>query len=258
MPVVAECDDGWLNMSGTSRWTRRTSAGHRGGRWRRARAGRGWGGRGRDRDGVLRAQGRDRDGLALRPSGGPSTDDRASTARRHPVTTGIRSVSWRSPTSAGSADSRSMASVSVRRCRPKAGSGGRPTVASAAAASSSSRPMPRSIGSASSNGWPAGRARARPDGLDGGSRLGRHLPRVLDRGPRSSVAAGSPLRRFEVVDDEYLDPLFGAVVDATEAAIVDALFQADTVDRTGRPHGPGPAGRARRSTMLRAAGRLSG
>ena len=33
----------------------------------------------------------------------------------------------------------------------------------------------------------------------------------------------------QLVDDEYLDPLFGAVVDATEAAVIDSLFRADTV-----------------------------
>jgi D-aminopeptidase len=34
----------------------------------------------------------------------------------------------------------------------------------------------------------------------------------------------------QLVNDEYLDPFFGAVVDATEAAVIDSLFRADTVE----------------------------
>jgi D-aminopeptidase len=47
--------------------------------------------------------------------------------------------------------------------------------------------------------------------------------------PRGSADA---LWTVELVDDEYLDPFFGAVVDATEAAVLDSLFRADSV--TGR------------------------
>jgi D-aminopeptidase len=45
--------------------------------------------------------------------------------------------------------------------------------------------------------------------------------------PRSSSEA---LWSAELLDDEYLDPFFGAVVDATEAAVIDSLFRADTVE----------------------------
>jgi D-aminopeptidase len=45
--------------------------------------------------------------------------------------------------------------------------------------------------------------------------------------PRGSASA---LWNVELVDDEYLDPFFGAVVDTTEAAVIDSLFRADTVE----------------------------
>jgi D-aminopeptidase len=45
--------------------------------------------------------------------------------------------------------------------------------------------------------------------------------------PRNSSAA---LWSAELLDDEYIDPFFAAVVDATEAAVLDALFRADTVE----------------------------
>ena len=45
--------------------------------------------------------------------------------------------------------------------------------------------------------------------------------------PRGS---GRALLALETIDDEYLDPFFAAVVEATEAAVLDALFRADTVE----------------------------
>ena len=60
----------------------------------------------------------------------------------------------------------------------------------------------------------------------------------------------------EVVDDEYLDPFFGAVVDATEAAVIDSLFQADTVEGRDGHVVPGlPVERT--LELLAAAGRLT-
>jgi D-aminopeptidase len=71
--------------------------------------------------------------------------------------------------------------------------------------------------------------------------------------PRGSSGA---LWTTELVDDEYLDPLFGAVVDATEAAIIDSLFRADTVEGRDRHTVPGlPVERT--LAMLSAAGRLA-
>jgi D-aminopeptidase len=46
------------------------------------------------------------------------------------------------------------------------------------------------------------------------------------RVPRGSDA---PLLDVRYVNDEHLDPLFAAAVEATEAAVLDALFSADTV-----------------------------
>ncbi len=64
------------------------------------------------------------------------------------------------------------------------------------------------------------------------------------------------LWNVELVDDEYLDPFFGAVVDATEAAVVDSLFQADTVEGRDGHVVPGlPVERT--LELLAAAGRLA-
>ena len=105
MPVVAECDDGWLNASrrvqveaADVEAALADAAGPEARpRPRRRR-------RRRHRHGLLRAEGRHRDGLARRPrrsTGGPST---ASTER--PTTRAVHrptpSASWSSRTSAGS------------------------------------------------------------------------------------------------------------------------------------------------------------
>jgi D-aminopeptidase len=74
------------------------------------------------------------------------------------------------------------------------------------------------------------------------------------RVPRGSAGA---LWTAELLDDEYLDPFFGAVVDATEASILDALFRADTV--TGRSGHVAPGLPIERTiALLKAAGRISG
>jgi len=71
--------------------------------------------------------------------------------------------------------------------------------------------------------------------------------------PRGSAGA---LWTAELVDDEYLDPFFGAVVDATEAAVIDSLFRADTVQGRDGHTVPGlPVERT--LAMLSAAGRLA-
>jgi D-aminopeptidase len=71
--------------------------------------------------------------------------------------------------------------------------------------------------------------------------------------PRGSARA---LWTVELVDDEYLDPFFGAVVDATEAAVIDSLFRADTVEGRDGHVAPGlPVERTLQ--LLAAAGRLA-
>jgi len=71
--------------------------------------------------------------------------------------------------------------------------------------------------------------------------------------PRGSARA---LWTVELVDDEYLDPFFGAVVDATEAAVIDSLFRADTVEGRDGHVVPGlPVDRT--LGLLAAAGRLA-
>ena len=61
----------------------------------------------------------------------------------------------------------------------------------------------------------------------------------------------------EVIDDEFLDPFFGAVVEATEEAVLDALFRADTVvGRDGHVVRGLPVERT--LALLGAAGRLPG
>jgi D-aminopeptidase len=62
-------------------------------------------------------------------------------------------------------------------------------------------------------------------------------------------------RQVELIDDEYLDPFFAAVVEATEEAILDSLFRADTVaGRDGHVIQGLPVERT--LGLLRAAGRL--
>lgn len=71
--------------------------------------------------------------------------------------------------------------------------------------------------------------------------------------PRGSSGA---LWTVELIDDEYLDPFFGAVVDATEAAVIDSLFRADTVEGRDGHAVPGlPVERT--LELLAAAGRLA-
>jgi D-aminopeptidase len=70
--------------------------------------------------------------------------------------------------------------------------------------------------------------------------------------PRGSAGA---LWTVQLVDDEYLDPFFAAVVDATEAAVIDSLFRADTVEGRDGHVVPGlPVERT--LELLAAAGRL--
>ncbi len=70
--------------------------------------------------------------------------------------------------------------------------------------------------------------------------------------PRGSSGA---LWSAELVDDEFIDPFFGAVVDATEAAVIDSLFRADTVEGRDGHVVPGlPVERT--LSLLAAAGRL--
>ena len=52
---------------------------------------------------------------------------------------------------------------------------------------------------------------------------------AFSTGTRIPRGSHAPLRQVDLIDDEYLDPFFGAVVEATEEAVLDALFRADTV-----------------------------
>jgi D-aminopeptidase len=53
---------------------------------------------------------------------------------------------------------------------------------------------------------------------------------AFSTGVRIPRGSSGPLWSVELVDDEFIDPFFGAVVDATEAAVIDSLFRADTVE----------------------------
>ena len=80
---------------------------------------------------------------------------------------------------------------------------------------------------------------------------------AFSTGTRVVRSSGSTLRTVEAIDDEYLDPFFGAVVEATEAAVIDAMFRADTVQgRDGHIVEGLPVERT--LERLRAAGRLAG
>jgi D-aminopeptidase len=80
---------------------------------------------------------------------------------------------------------------------------------------------------------------------------------AFSTGARIPRGSNVPLRQVALIDDEYLDPFFGAVVEATEEAVVDALFRADTVaGRDGHVARGLPVERT--LGLLRAAGRLDG
>ncbi len=80
---------------------------------------------------------------------------------------------------------------------------------------------------------------------------------AFSTGARIERASRDALHAIESIDDEYLDPFFGAVVEATEEAVLDALFRADTV--TGRDGHVVEALPVERTLgLLRAAGRLAG
>ena len=185
MPVVAECDDSDLNrpLPGPGRRGRRPrgASTRRGGRRRaRSRLGRR---RRRDGDARVRAQGRHRQRLARRPA-----RSIAGRTTRSPTRRRSRSASWSWPTSGSSTrlDGRRRAGRRGRS-RPKAGrvaGRGRPRRSSAPARAAASSivatdaplfalPLQRLARRAG-----LGLART---GSVGASRVGRDLPRVLDR-----------------------------------------------------------------------------
>ncbi len=72
-----------------------------------------------------------------------------------------------------------------------------------------------------------------------------------------SRRGGGPLVATSHLHDEFIDPLFAAVVEATEEAVIDSLFVADTVvGRDGHRLAGLPI--ARTLELLAAAGRLTG
>jgi D-aminopeptidase len=79
---------------------------------------------------------------------------------------------------------------------------------------------------------------------------------AFSTGLRIPRAAEAPLLDVRYVNDEHLDPFFAAAVEATEAAVVDALFSADTVIGRAGTEVPGLPVEATLA-LLEAAGRLS-
>jgi D-aminopeptidase len=72
-----------------------------------------------------------------------------------------------------------------------------------------------------------------------------------------SRRGGGPLVATTHLHDEFIDPLFAAVIEATEEAVIDSLFAADTVvGRDGHRLSGLPI--ARTLELLGAAGRLAG
>jgi D-aminopeptidase len=79
---------------------------------------------------------------------------------------------------------------------------------------------------------------------------------AFSTGVRIPRGSAGPLWTAELVDDEFIDPFFGAVVDATEAAVLDSLFRADTIEGRDGHVVPGlPVERT--LALLAAAGRLN-
>jgi D-aminopeptidase len=78
---------------------------------------------------------------------------------------------------------------------------------------------------------------------------------AFSTGARIQRQSGEPLQTLQVIDDEQLDPFFAAASEATEAAVIDALFRADSVEgRAGHVARGLPVDRT--LDLLRAAGRL--
>jgi D-aminopeptidase len=79
---------------------------------------------------------------------------------------------------------------------------------------------------------------------------------AFSTGVRIPRGGSGALWSAELVDDEFIDPFFGAVVDATEAAVLDSMFRADTVEGRDGHVVPGlPIERT--LELLAAAGRLN-
>ena len=98
---------------------------------------------------------------------------------------------------------------------------------------------------------PAGRTRPGPDGLDGRHGSGEIFLGLATglRAPRGQAAPAAPLAGHE------LDPLFAAVVEATEEAVLNSLLAAVTV--SGRDgHTSYALPHAQLVDLLRAAGRI--
>ncbi|HLA16261.1 MAG TPA: P1 family peptidase [Candidatus Limnocylindrales bacterium] len=80
---------------------------------------------------------------------------------------------------------------------------------------------------------------------------------AFSTGLRLPHAPSVPESDVRLVDDEYLDPFFAAVVEATEEAVIDCLFAAETVVGRNGSIVPGlPVDRTRE--LLEAAGALRG
>ena len=115
----------------------------------------------------------------------------------------------------------------------------------------SSRPTPRCCPT-SAPGWPSAPASAsRAMGGVGEHVSGDIFLGLLDRQPRPDrrLAGDAATPRHgadSMLSDSYITPLFEAVVEATEEAIVNALLACRDDGRAGRDHGPRPAGRAAR------------
>ena len=77
---------------------------------------------------------------------------------------------------------------------------------------------------------------------------------AFSTGIRFPRAEGPAVRSTAHLDDEHLDPFFAAVVEATEEAILDAIFAADTVTGQDGRTVPGLPIEAT-VAILRAAGR---
>ena len=236
MPVVAECDDGWLNTV-AARPGRRGRRPRGPGRRRRSRgrprrrAAR----RRRDRDDLLRAQGRHRYGVARGRADRPArVVGRARTPPATPPSAGpTYTVGVLALTNFGRIERLTIDGVRVgealvaegwpERVGERARPGARQLHRRRRDRRAPARRRPSSASPAGpGSGWPG------PARSPGTGRATSSWPSRPGCGSRA--AAPDALRTVEVVDDEYLDPFFGAVVDATEAAVLDALFRADTVD----------------------------
>ena len=260
MPVVAECDDGWLNTSrhvqveaADVRAALAAAAGAEAGPTAGGVVGAGTGMVCYELKGGIGTASRVVEPVDRRASWATAGRRRAGTdaAAERPYTVGVLALTNFGRTERLTIDGVRVGEALIVDGWPDAGLGGRER-GSCIVVVATDAPM---LG-------PALERLARRAGLGlarTGSTAGHGSGEIFlafSTGTRIPRGGATALRTVELIDDEYLDPFFAAVVEATEAAVIDSLFRADGV--VGRDGHAAPGLPVERTlALMRAAGRLA-